>query len=74
MPVSSSIFPALPPQPSCRSRAMMSRISMSLRGVCVSDSMRSFPHRSQVMRMNHDGKALNGSSRASLPVGSGSVP
>jgi hypothetical protein len=25
------------------------------------------------MRRNHDGKALNGSSRASLPVGSGSV-
>jgi hypothetical protein len=25
-----------------------------------------------VMRMNHDGKALNGSSMASLPVSSGS--
>jgi hypothetical protein len=29
---------------------------------------------SHVMRRNHDGKALNGSSRASTPEGSGSVP
>ena len=35
---------------------------------------RPFPHRSQVTRMNHDGKALNGSSRASLPAASGSSP
>jgi hypothetical protein len=31
---------------------MMSRISMSRGGVCVSDSIRSFPHRLQVIRMN----------------------
>ena len=42
--------------------------------VCVSESTRSLPHRSRVIRMNHDGKALNGSSIAPLPVGSGSVP
>jgi hypothetical protein len=32
------------------------------------------PQRSQVIRMNHDGNARNGSARASVPVGSGSVP
>ena len=36
--------------------------------------MRSFPQRSQVIRRNHEGKALNGWSRASAAVGSGSVP
>jgi hypothetical protein len=36
--------------------------------------MRSSPLRSQVIRMNHDVKALNGSSSASLPDGSGSSP
>jgi hypothetical protein len=43
-------------------------------GVCASFSIRSFPQRSQVTRMNHEGKALNGSSSASVPDGSGSVP
>jgi hypothetical protein len=28
----------------------------------------------QVIRMNHDGNAASGSSSASLPLGSGSVP
>jgi hypothetical protein len=55
---------------------MISRsgISRCAAFVWVSEITRSFPHRSQVIRMNHDGKALNGSLRASLPVGSGSVP
>ena len=69
MPDISSTFPALPPQPSWRIRAMISRSGRSLRGACVSDSMRSFPHRSQVILMNHDGKALNGSASASAGVG-----
>jgi hypothetical protein len=47
---------------------------MSRCAVCVSDSTRSLPQRSQVIRMNHDGKALNGSARASAGVGSGSSP
>jgi hypothetical protein len=47
---------------------MMSRIGRSPCGVCASLIIRSFPHRSQVMRMNHDGNARSGSSRASLPV------
>jgi hypothetical protein len=37
MLVISSTFPALPPQPSWRIRVMMSRISMSRCGVCVSE-------------------------------------
>ena len=47
-------------------RLMISRIGMSRRGasVWVSEIVRSLPHRSQVIRMYHDGKALNGSSRA----------
>jgi hypothetical protein len=55
---------------------MISRsgISRCAAFVWVSEITRSFPHRSQVIRMNHDGKALNGSSRASPPVGSGSSP
>ena len=32
------------------------------------------PQSSQVTRRNPDGKALNGSSRASRPLGSGSLP
>ena len=51
-----------------------SRISMSRCAACVSENIRRWPHRLQVIRMNHDGNARNGSSRASLPVGSGSVP
>ena len=43
-------------------------------GVCASDSMRSLPQRLQVIRRNHDGNALNGSSRASAPEGNGSLP
>jgi hypothetical protein len=35
---------------------------------------RSWPHRSQVMRRNHDGNAANGSSRAPAGSGSGSLP
>ena len=42
-----------------------SRIGTSLRFMCASLTMRSLPHRSQVIRMNHDGNARNGSSRAS---------
>jgi hypothetical protein len=44
---------------------MMSRIGMSRWAVFVwvSEITRSLPQRSQVMRMNHDGKALNGGSR-----------
>ena len=74
MPDISSTFPALPPQPSWRIRAMISRSGRSLRGACVSDSMRSFPQRSQVIRRNHEGKALSGFSRASAGVGSGPSP
>jgi hypothetical protein len=71
MPVTSSTFPALPPQPSWRIRAMISRIGMSRCDAfaLVPEIIRSLPHRSQVMRRNQDGKALNGSLRASLPVG-----
>jgi hypothetical protein len=74
--VISSARSALPPQPSWRIRLMISRIGMSRCAAVawVSDSMRSFPLRSQVIRMNHDVKALNGSSSASLPDGSGSSP
>ena len=50
------------------------RIGTSLRFMCASLSIRSLSHRSQVIRMNHDGNARNGSSRASSPVGSGSWP
>jgi hypothetical protein len=32
-------------------------------------NIRSLPQRSHVIRMNHEGKALNGSSKASAPVG-----
>jgi hypothetical protein len=60
MPVSSSTFPALPPQPRDASdreyRGSAERASLN---------SRSWPHRSQVMRRNHDGNAANGSSRAS---------
>ena len=52
----------------------MSRIAISRCGVCLSEIMRSLPQRSQVIRRNHDEKVLNGSSRASAPVGNGSVP
>ena len=38
-------------------RAMMSRISMSPCAECVSENIRCWPHRSQVIRMNHDGNA-----------------
>ena len=37
---------------------------------CVSENIRCWPHRSQVIRMNHDGNAASGSSSASRPVGS----
>jgi hypothetical protein len=75
MPVSSSAFPARPPQPSWRiilSRIL--RIGMSRCAECASLNNRSCPHRSQVTRRNHDGNAANGSSSASAPVGSGSLP
>jgi hypothetical protein len=74
MPVSSSTFPAMPPRPSCRMRAMMSRIGMSPCAECVSENIRCWRHRSQVTRISHDGNARNGSSRASVPVGRGSSP
>ena len=38
------------------------------------DPMRSWPQRSQVTRMNQDGNAANGSSRASAQEGSGLAP
>jgi hypothetical protein len=74
MPVSSSTLPARPPQPSCRMRSMVSRISISPWGMCVSAIIRSLPQRSHTMRRNHDGNARRGSSRASWAVGSGSLP
>ena len=74
MPVSNSTRPALPPQPSWRIRSMMVRIGRSRCAVCASFSIRSLPQRSQVIRMNHEGNALNGSSSASWPEGNGSVP
>ena len=40
----------------------------------ASDPMRTLPQRSHSMRMNQDGKALNGWSSASAPVGSSSAP
>jgi hypothetical protein len=42
--------------------------------MCVSQIIRSFPHRSHTMRRNHDGKARSGLSRASVPDGSGWSP
>ena len=72
--VTNSTLPGRPPQPSWRMRAMMSRISMSPRAARVSDNIRSLPQRTQVTRMNHDGKVRNGSPRASWPVGSGRSP
>jgi hypothetical protein len=69
---SSSAFATLPPQPSWRMRSRMSRISMSLWGMCVSEIIRSLPQRSHTMRRNQLGKARSGSSRASAPDGSGS--
>jgi hypothetical protein len=52
---------------------MMSRINMARWATLVCTSLNILPcvYRSQVTRMNHDGKALNGSSRASAPVGCG---
>jgi hypothetical protein len=38
------------------------------------DPMRSWPQQSQVTRMNQDGNAADGSSRASAPEGSGPAP
>jgi hypothetical protein len=56
-------------------RAMMSRINMShCPAACVSENIRCWPHRSQVIRMNHDGNARNGWSSASALEGNGSVP
>jgi hypothetical protein len=74
MPLTSSARPAPPPQPSWRIRAMMSRSGVADRPECAWLSMRSCPQRSQVTRMNQDGNAANGSSRAWSPVGSGSLP
>jgi hypothetical protein len=59
--------PALPPHPSWRIRSRMVRIGRSRCAVCASFSIRSLPQRSQVIRMNHEGNALYGSSRASAP-------
>jgi hypothetical protein len=55
-------------------RLRMSRGARSRHAAGLSLTIRSFPHRSQVIRRNHDGNARNGSSRASAGVGSGSVP
>ena len=41
---------------------------------CTWFTMRSWPHRAHVIRTNHDGNALNGSTSASAPLGSGPVP
>jgi hypothetical protein len=57
IPVSSSALPARPPQPSWRMRSRISRISMSPRGMCVSEIIRSLTQRSHTMRRNHDGNA-----------------
>jgi hypothetical protein len=65
--------PRAAPQPSCRMRSMMSRISISPCAMCVSAIIRSLPQRSRTMRRNHDGNARRGSSSASAPVGSGSL-
>jgi len=56
--------PVLPPS---NSRRMW--VSMSHPAECVSENIRCWPQRSQVIRMNHNGNARNGSSRASAPVG-----
>ena len=69
-PVSSSALPARPPHPSCRMRARIWRSVRSRHAGAAPPSR----YRSQVIRRNHDGKALNGSSRASAGVGRGSLP
>ena len=69
-PVSSSALPARPPHPSCRMRARIWRSVRSRYAGAAPPSR----YRSQVIRRNHDGKALNGSSRASAGVGRGSLP
>ena len=74
MPVSSSAFPASPPQPSWRIRAMMSRKLRSRHRACASLTICTLPQRSHSMRRNHDGNAVNGSPMASAPEGNGSVP
>jgi hypothetical protein len=47
---------------------------MSSCAMCVSESILSFPQRSQVTRKNYDGKARNGSSRYSTMLGGGWSP
>ena len=74
MPVSSSAFPATPPQPSWRMRLRIWRSVRSRHGAWLSLTMRSLPQRSQVTRRNHEGNAANGSASASTGVGSGSLP
>ena len=69
MPVSSSAFPARPPQPSWRILARMSRTGRARRAACTSLTICTLPQRAQSMRRNQDGKAANGSSSASAPVG-----
>ena len=56
--------------PSCRMRARIWRSERSRHAGAAPPSR----YRSQVIRRNHDGKALNGSSRASAGVGRGSLP
>jgi hypothetical protein len=67
-------LPCPPQQPSWRIRSRMSRISMPRCAEYASLNMRSGPQRSQVMHINQPGKVANGSSSASVPVGSGSLP
>ena len=71
MPVSSSAFPASPPQPSWRIRAMMSRIGWApLRGVRLADHL----HLAAAVALDAQEpgrERANGSSRASAPEGNG---
>ena len=71
IPASSSPRPARRRSRRGAGWAMRSRIGMARcrSGACTSFSIRSLTQRSQVMRVNHDGNAASGSSRASRAGG-----
>jgi hypothetical protein len=73
-PVRSSALAASPPQPSWRILARMSRSVRPRHLAWLSLTIWTLPHRSHSIRMNYDGKALNGSCKASAGVGNGSLP
>ena len=58
MPVSSSAFPALPPQPSWRIRAMMSRKLRSRHRTCASLTICTLPQRSHSIRGSRNGACV----------------